>query len=137
MKTSTIVLIALMLISFTIFLVGMGMAVYQLKQDDLLELYLMNDKVSDGAVCLDGSPAGYYYRNGASDMLQIHLEGGGWCYDEEDCFERAHGGTGSSAHWESKINHHGMLDDTCHKIPASLSCQRCLHPVLRWWQFYR
>ena len=42
-----------------------------------------------GAVCLDGTDAGFYFapaanKSNANDW-QIYFEGGGWCYDEEDC----------------------------------------------------
>ncbi|MET0341876.1 MAG: pectin acetylesterase-family hydrolase [Polyangiales bacterium] len=39
----------------------------------------------DGAVCRDGSPAGYYVRAGASSNLLIFLNGGGICYDDFFC----------------------------------------------------
>jgi hypothetical protein len=38
-----------------------------------------------GAVCRDGSPAGYYLRKGSSPNLLIFLNGGGICYDEFFC----------------------------------------------------
>ncbi|MET0341156.1 MAG: pectin acetylesterase-family hydrolase [Polyangiales bacterium] len=38
-----------------------------------------------GAVCRDGSPAGYYIRAGASTNLLIFLNGGGICYDDFFC----------------------------------------------------
>lgn len=39
----------------------------------------------DGAVCRDGSPAGYYIRKGTSKNLMIFLNGGGVCYDDFFC----------------------------------------------------
>jgi len=39
----------------------------------------------EGAVCRDGSPAGYYIRKGTSKNLMIFLNGGGVCYDEFFC----------------------------------------------------
>jgi hypothetical protein len=38
-----------------------------------------------GAVCRDGSPAGYYFRRGNSNNLMIFLNGGGVCYDDFFC----------------------------------------------------
>jgi len=38
-----------------------------------------------GAVCRDGSPAGYYIRPGSSKNLMIFLNGGGVCYDDFFC----------------------------------------------------
>lgn len=39
----------------------------------------------DGAVCRDGSPAGFYVRNGTADKLVIYLEGGGACINGNYC----------------------------------------------------
>ena len=39
----------------------------------------------DGAVCRDGSPAGYYIRRGSSKNLLLFLNGGGVCYDDFFC----------------------------------------------------
>ena len=41
------------------------------------------------AVCLDGSPSGYYFKM-ATDPASAHLwivhhQGGGWCFSLEDC----------------------------------------------------
>ena len=62
-----------------------------------------NDKVeSFGARCLDGSPAGYYYREGMErDKFVIYLEGGGLCITPIDCHHRAKTHLGSSKHWPS------------------------------------
>lgn len=38
-----------------------------------------------GAICRDGSPAGYYLRRGDDDKLLIFLNGGGACYDDFFC----------------------------------------------------
>jgi len=64
-------------------------------------LYLLTDAVKDGAVCLDGSPAGYYYRpapDGSSGVNKwyIHHQGGGWCVGLDDCYNRANSTLGSS-----------------------------------------
>jgi hypothetical protein len=39
------------------------------------------------AICNDGSPAAYYYRQGFSQSRQwlVFLEGAGWCWDEQSC----------------------------------------------------
>lgn len=55
--------------------------------DDGFELHLL-DKES-GAMCLDGTPAGYYIRRGHPNKWLVHLQGGGWCLSEADCLERA------------------------------------------------
>ena len=47
--------------------------------------------VDPRAVCVDGSPAAYYFAPGASTGAStwiVHLEGGGWCYDDVSCAKR-------------------------------------------------
>jgi len=54
------------------------------------------------AVCLDGSPAGYYIRPGVgpgASVFLVELEGGGWCISDADCLARAATDIGSSKHW--------------------------------------
>ena len=51
---------------------------------------------SHGAVCLDGSPPGYYIERGLSDRWMLHLQGGGWCTSLADCASRAKNPLGSS-----------------------------------------
>ena len=43
------------------------------------------------ARCLDGSPAGFYYKKSKEypTKWHIHFEGGGWCWDQEDCAKRS------------------------------------------------
>ncbi|CAA0814921.1 Pectin acetylesterase 8, partial [Striga hermonthica] len=54
----------------------------------MVPLTLLSDAVAKGAVCLDGSPAGYHYfegfGNGANSWL-VYLMGGGWCSTTFDC----------------------------------------------------
>ena len=53
-----------------------------------------------GARCLDGSPSGYYYREGSDpDSVVMYLEGGGLCIEPIDCLNRAKGNLGSSKAW--------------------------------------
>ena len=61
-------------------------------------LQLLSDPM---AVCLDGSPAGYYVGPAAAqpDRFIIHLQGGGWCTSFDDCAARAGTHYGSSAGW--------------------------------------
>ena len=67
-----------------------------------LQLQLFDDAVVNalGARCLDGSPAGYYYREGAErSSFVFFLEGGGLCVEPIDCLRRAKTDLGSSANW--------------------------------------
>lgn len=48
---------------------------------------------------LDGSPAAFYFEEGSgadSNNWVIYFQGGGWCYDVADCYERSKGSLGSS-----------------------------------------
>ena len=57
----------------------------------------------DGAVCLDGSDAGFYFRPATSNLHRrdfvLYFEGGGWCFNEFDCWSRTSTKTGSSKAW--------------------------------------
>ncbi|EDO47398.1 predicted protein [Nematostella vectensis] len=67
-----------------------------------VQLILLKSAVKQGAVCLDGSPPGYYYREGSgkgSDNWVLHFFGGAWCYDEEACLQRSKTVLGSSKYF--------------------------------------
>jgi hypothetical protein len=53
------------------------------------------------ARCLDGSPYAYIICAGARPLrnYKIDIQGGGWCYNETDCLERAGTRLGSSSTW--------------------------------------
>ena len=54
------------------------------------------------AVCLDGTPGGYYLSAGSGDGASkwyIHMEGGGWCRSAHDCLGRSSSDLGSSSGW--------------------------------------
>jgi hypothetical protein len=65
--------------------------------------YLLDDgAIDNGGRCLDGTPAGYYYQQANVSMQStwvIFLEGGGSCYDETSCRQRAKTQLGSSTSW--------------------------------------
>ena len=62
-------------------------------------VYLNNSiGLSKNAVCLDGTPAAFYVRrNASSTQWRVFFQGGGWCYDADDCATRATSDLGSSA----------------------------------------
>lgn len=67
-----------------------------------------------GAVCLDGSPPGYYIRQGNGSSASkwiLHLEGGGWCADEGTCLNRSKTALGSSTFWPPSAAFNGFLSD--------------------------
>eukprot|EP00036_Acanthoecidae_sp_10tr_P009142 CAMPEP_0182918216 /NCGR_PEP_ID=MMETSP0105_2-20130417/1957_1 /TAXON_ID=81532 ORGANISM="Acanthoeca-like sp., Strain 10tr" /NCGR_SAMPLE_ID=MMETSP0105_2 /ASSEMBLY_ACC=CAM_ASM_000205 /LENGTH=466 /DNA_ID=CAMNT_0025055277 /DNA_START=11 /DNA_END=1411 /DNA_ORIENTATION=+ len=65
----------------------------------------------EGTRCLDGTPAGFYWAPPTStptatstDLWVIFLEGGGSCYDEAKCTQRARTLLGSSKNWPTTNN---------------------------------
>eukprot|EP00026_Physarum_polycephalum_P010839 Phypoly_transcript_11020.p1 GENE.Phypoly_transcript_11020~~Phypoly_transcript_11020.p1 ORF type:complete len:385 (+),score=54.55 Phypoly_transcript_11020:49-1155(+) len=57
-----------------------------------LALSFVKNAQSRGAVCNDGSPAGFYFKPGTgsgANVWLIHQEGGYCCYNEEMCLARA------------------------------------------------
>ena len=97
-----------------------------------LNKVLLNDAVSEGAVCLDGTAPGYYFRSGGQQAPStycpisyshtgtgegankwiVHLEGGGWCNTQDECVERSKTRLGSSANWLDTLNTNGFLSDS-------------------------
>lgn len=76
--------------------------------DARLEMHAPETTARFNAVCLDGSPAGYYFRPAsnpaAATKWKFHFCGGGWCTSEETCYSRGFGGSphpqmGSSQSW--------------------------------------
>jgi len=59
---------------------------------------LPQDRGDESPACLDGSPYGFYSQPAAkpSTKWTINLEGGGWCYDEAECYRRSQTVLGSS-----------------------------------------
>ena len=73
-----------------------------------VELVILPFAVKQGAVCLDGSPPGYYFRQGhgkGSDKWIIHFFGGAWCFDEESCLQRSKTRLGSSNFFRLTLRH--------------------------------
>ncbi|XP_020550810.1 pectin acetylesterase 8-like isoform X2 [Sesamum indicum] len=56
-----------------------------------INVTFLDNAVSTGAVCLDGSPAGYHYEKGygtGADNWLVYLPGGAWCGSKGDCLAR-------------------------------------------------
>ena len=47
----------------------------------------------------------------------IHLESGGWCYDEDACVSRTETYLGSSKEWPEALSYFGLLSDDCTDNP--------------------
>ena len=75
-----------------------------------------------GALCLDGSPPGYFFRPGkdsGSNKWLLHLMGGGWCFlGTEECYNRSFTIYGSSANWSSSFDFHGALSSNMETNPT-------------------
>jgi|AntAceMinimDraft_5_1070358.scaffolds.fasta_scaffold279359_1 hypothetical protein len=90
------------------------------------------------AICLDGSPAGFYYAaSTAADSTigntwVIGLEGGGWCYNAAQCRWRArHALTGSSKAWPAEMElQYGPLSASPDENPDFYQAHRVTHPTL-------
>ena len=88
-----------------------------------------------GAVCLDGSPPGYYVHYGkychyiaikhlknfiyflgtTPNKWIIHLQGGAWCETEEECVLRSTTILGSTKYWKDCFDDYspGLMSDDC------------------------
>jgi hypothetical protein len=60
---------------------------------------LLTDAAQKGAVCLDGSPGGFYFRKGTTNNWIVFHQGGGWCSSDQDCLSRSQTALGSSKSW--------------------------------------
>ena len=89
--------------------------------ETVMNLVMLNDTDKTGAVCLDGTPGGFYFspatNNANKDNWQIYFQGGGWCYDELDCWGRSNGNLGSSKGWAKTGSLGGLLSSDCEKNP--------------------
>ncbi|KAL1522194.1 hypothetical protein AB1Y20_021832 [Prymnesium parvum] len=74
-----------------------------------------------GAVCLDGSAAGFYYFKSPSPSHRefnrswlLFFEGGGWCVSPDECAARATTARGSSRAWPNQTSFGGLLHKCCY-----------------------
>ena len=83
-----------------------------------MKLIRFHENASPGGKCLDGTQAGFYFREGSNPKLFIiDLKGGGSCLNKEDCDKRATQDNGSSKNWEETIISGGILWANCNKNP--------------------
>ena len=86
-----------------------------------MKLNMMTDKGNApggmGAVCLDGTDAGFYFSKATDDSKknswQLYFQGGGWCYDAEDCHQRSKTTLGSSKSWAKTSSMGGIMSGDC------------------------
>lgn len=63
------------------------------------------------ARCMDGTPSGYWFRDGSGadrDNFLLVFVGAGWCRNAAECLERSTGGAGSSKSWYSTVAGYGI-----------------------------
>jgi O-palmitoleoyl-L-serine hydrolase len=66
------------------------------------------------AKCLDNSPSGFYVKNGIGNNITKMIwwfEGGGWCFNLNDCVIRANTRLGSSITWTPTASFEGILNE--------------------------
>jgi len=68
----------------------------------------MTKVLVEQTTCLDGSRAGYYYAPGSSNLWVIAMQGGGACFDQSSCDQRAGTKLGSSKHWSGTMTGKGI-----------------------------
>eukprot|EP00042_Codosiga_hollandica_P055950 m.794540 g.794540 ORF g.794540 m.794540 type:complete len:405 (-) comp59238_c0_seq16:80-1294(-) len=86
-------------------------------QNDM-SLVLLKDAVADGAMCLDGSPIAYYQRlNSSSTQWVVFFQGGGWCYNLNDCYERSLTTLGSSTTYGPTYSSGGIFSGSASMNP--------------------
>jgi hypothetical protein len=86
-----------------------------------MQLHMMPNEVANGAVCLDGTAAGFYYSaataTDSKNKWQLYFTGGGWCYNELDCWGRSKTTLGSSKNWANTSSIGGLMSDDCSVNP--------------------
>ena len=78
------------------------------------ELKLLPNTSESGAVCLDGTPPGYYFHNGSGigkSKWIVFFQGGAWCHDPDTCHQRSSSALGSSACFRPQISLEGFLSN--------------------------
>ncbi|XP_051195323.1 pectin acetylesterase 9-like isoform X2 [Lolium perenne] len=83
-----------------VLLVAVTAAAAAVKKRLLVDMTLVPDAASTGAVCLDGSPPAYHLHRGSGAGARgwlLQFEGGGWCNSARSCAERAGTRRGSTS----------------------------------------
>jgi hypothetical protein len=75
--------------------------------DEIWTLIKMDLQKFPNAKCLDGSPAAFWFLPGhgsGANKFKIHHQGGAWCINVDDCYDRSLTYLGSSSTWEEQPN---------------------------------
>lgn len=92
-----------------------------------MKLKKLDNTETNGAVCLDGTPGGYYISQGTgsgANKWLLFFQGGGWCYSEDDCWGRSKTALGSSSSWGPTTNIGGLASDDCTRNPTFCNWNR-------------
>ncbi|CAI7777505.1 unnamed protein product, partial [Closterium sp. NIES-53] len=98
-----------------------------------LQLILAEEGRAEGAVCLDGSAPGFYYRKGygsGQNNWVLFFEGGAWCSSPHACAYRARMHLGSTKHARSVGE---MLDRQNGSMHGMLSSNHTVNPDFYNW----
>jgi len=81
-------------------------------QPAALNLILFENATENKAVCNDGTPSGFYFKEGNPNKWIIHFQGGGWCFDENSCLYRMKNDPFlmSSNTWPKQYSPDGLFD---------------------------
>lgn len=92
-----------------------------------MKLKILDNTATTGAICLDGTPGGYYYAPGSgagASKWVLFFQGGGWCYNEYDCWGRSKTALGSSKSWGPTMDIGGIMSDDCNSNPTFCTWNR-------------
>ena len=95
------------------------------------QLIMLPDSVAVDATCLDGTPYGVYFSPGSgsgANKWVIYFQGGGWCYDEMDCWGRSNGNLGSSKGWGPTMSAGGLVSTNNETNPLFGNANHLLLP---------
>eukprot|EP00729_Bicosta_minor_P015858 gene15858-27694_t len=98
------------------FIQALVFAGLQAAPSPVMPLTLLNgtEATRRGAVCLDGSPPGHYFKPAATPAANtswvVFMKGGAWCTSLDDCVGRSKSNLGSSTKFPSSYGVQGPLD---------------------------
>ncbi|CAD6238621.1 unnamed protein product [Miscanthus lutarioriparius] len=81
----------------------------------MVPITILKSAVSDGAVCMDGTPPAYNLDPGSgagSKSWIVNLEGGAWCNSAKTCQLTKSSGRGSSDHMDKEIPFTGIMSSS-------------------------
>ncbi|CAM6107965.1 unnamed protein product [Calypogeia fissa] len=100
-------------------------------QDGEVAISIVESALESGAVCLDGSPPAYFLDRGsgegANNWVVFH-QGGGWCYNADNCLQRSYTQLGSSTKMPRRGRSGGILSSTPNENPDFYNWNRVLLP---------